>query len=318
MSDNKIRLISIAGPTASGKTSLSVQLAKLLGGEIVSADSMQIYTSMDIATAKPTKEEMEGIPHHLMDFVAPGEMYSVAQYVSDATCAVEDIVSRGKLPIIVGGTGLYMDSLLSGVQFCEGEVDTQLRRKLQDKLQSVGIDAMICELSEFDPESASRLAPQRNPKRIIRAMEVYYTTGITMTEQNKLSYSSPALFSPTKIALTFRDREKLYERINRRVDLMLEQGLVEEAKSFFAMNAGDTAKQAIGYKELKPYFDDEKSLEECVESLKRSTRRYSKRQLTWFRRDDSIKWFYPDDYDTPEDLISNVCNYLAREGFEFI
>lgn len=316
MSDKKIKVVSIAGPTASGKTSLSVKLAQRLGAEIVSADSMQIYKGMDIATAKPAKEEMCSIVHHLMDFVDAQETYSVARYIDDANKAIADIHSRGKLPMIVGGTGLYMDSLLSGITYCEGEVDLDLRKKLQDKLSLFGIDFMLKELATFDTESATRLSVERNPKRIIRAMEVYYTTGVTMTEQNLRSKENESQYIPTKIALNFRDRQKLYDRINLRVDLMLEQGLVEEAEVYFASNPGNTAVQAIGYKELKPYFDGELSLVECVETLKRSTRRYAKRQLTWFMRDPQIKWFYADDYDSSEVLCEAVSDYLIQEGFE--
>lgn len=316
LSDKKIKVVSIAGPTASGKTSLSVKLAQRLGAEIVSADSMQIYKGMDIATAKPAKEEMCSIVHHLMDFVDAQETYSVARYIDDANKAIADIHSRGKLPMIVGGTGLYMDSLLSGITYCEGEVDLDLRKKLQDKLSLFGIDFMLKELATFDTESATRLSVERNPKRIIRAMEVYYTTGVTMTEQNLRSKENESQYIPTKIALNFRDRQKLYDRINLRVDLMLEQGLVEEAEVYFASNPGNTAVQAIGYKELKPYFDGELSLVECVETLKRSTRRYAKRQLTWFMRDPQIKWFYADDYDSSEVLCEAVSDYLIQEGFE--
>jgi len=316
LSDNKIRVVSIAGPTASGKTSLSVNLAICFGAEIVSSDSMQIYRGMDIATAKPTKEEMNGIPHHLMDFVDTTEAYSVARYIEDASKAISDIHNRHKLPIIVGGTGLYMDSLLSGITYCDGEVDLKLRKELQDKFEIVGIDKMLEELASFDPDSASRLSVERNPKRIIRAMEVFYTTGVTMTEQNLRSKSKESLYNPTKIALNFRDRQKLYDRINLRVDIMLKDGLLKEAEEYFSSNYGNTAVQAIGYKELKPYFDGVLSLDECIETLKRSTRRYAKRQLTWFMRDPEIKWFYVDDYNDSHSLINEVSDYLIQEGFE--
>lgn len=316
MSDNKIKVVSLAGPTASGKTSLSVKLAQRFGAEIVSADSMQIYKGMDIATAKPTCEEMCSVVHHLMDYVSPTETYSVARYIEDASKTIADIHSRGKLPLIVGGTGLYIDSLLSGVKFCEGEVDNELRKKLQEKLSVEGIDAMLSELAQFDPESAQRLSLERNPKRIVRAMEIYYSTGVTMTEQNLRSKETESQYLPTKLALNFRDRQKLYDRINLRVDIMLEQGLVKEAEAYFATEHGNTAVQAIGYKELKPYFDGELSLEECIEILKRSTRRYAKRQLTWFMRDPQIHWFYADDYSDSEELFQSVSDYLIQEGFE--
>lgn len=316
MSDNKIKVVSLAGPTASGKTALSVMLAHRFKGEIVSADSMQIYKGMDIATAKPTKNEMCSIPHHLMDYVEVTESYSVARYIEDAKVAIADIHKRNKLPIITGGTGLYIDSLLSGVSFSEGEADMSLRQELQHRLEAEGIDAMLSLLSEFDRDSAHRLSVERNPKRIIRAIEVYYTTGVTMTEQNLRSKENGSDYLPVKLALNFRDRQKLYDRINLRVDLMLEQGLLKEAEHHFSCNHANTSVQAIGYKELKPYFDGALSLNECIEILKRSTRRYAKRQLTWFMRDNQIKWFYVDDYNNSNMLFEAVSEYLIQEGFE--
>ncbi len=318
MAENKIKIISIVGPTASGKTSLSVELALALRSEIVSADSMQIYKYMDIATAKPTSEERKGIVHHLMDYVEPGEVYSVSRYVDDATCAIKLIADKGKVPILVGGTGLYVDSLLDGIKFSDGETDLELRNKLQKELEEHGLDCMLKKLSEFDHQSAEKLSVERNPKRIIRAIEVYYTTGVTLTQQNLKSRETPSVFEPLKIGLKFRDREVLYNRINHRVDLMLELGLMKEAENFFASSFGNTAKQAIGYKELKPYFDGEKSLEECIELLKQSTRRYAKRQLTWFNRDEKIHWFFVDDYNAPGSLFSDVLSLVKTKGFDII
>ena len=317
LSDKKIKVLCISGPTASGKTSLSVALAKELSAEIISADSMQIYKGMDIATAKPSLEERQGIPHHLMDYVNPDELYSVARYVQDATIAAKDINSRGNLPIIVGGTGLYTDSLINGIEFSEGEVDLKLRTALQSRLQNEGIDSLLDVLESVDPESANKMRIERNPKRIIRALEIFYTTGITMTEQNKRSKEKGSEFDAVKIALNFRDRELLYQRINRRVDIMVEMGLVEECKNFLENYEGITSKQAIGYKELRPYFDDEKTLEDCIETLKQSTRRYAKRQLTWFNRDPEIQWFYVDDYKDFNNLYSHVRSYLMNKGFDF-
>lgn len=317
LQNNKIKVVSVAGPTASGKTALSVRIAKGFNAEIISADSMQIYTGMDIATAKPSLEEMQNIPHHLMSFIEPDELYSVARFVEDATTAALDISGRHKLPLIVGGTGLYIDSLISGLSFCEGEVDLELRKKLQDELNDNGIDFMIEKLSLIDPECAKKLSTERNPKRIIRALEIYYTTGLTMTEQNLRSKQTESIFDATKIALNFRDRNKLYDRINLRVDLMLQMGLLDEAKKYYADTTGVTSKQAIGYKELKPFFDNEKDLSECIETLKRSTRRYAKRQLTWFSRDPEIKWFYVDDYKDSEKLFNDVRSYLITKGFDY-
>lgn len=317
MTDNKIKVLCISGPTASGKTALSVALAQDLNAEIISADSMQIYRGMDIATAKPSAEERQGIKHHLMDHINPDELYSVARFVEDATKAAKDISERGKLPIIAGGTGLYTDSLVNGIEFSEGETDLKLRSSLQERLKNEGIDKMLDLLESVDPESAQKMRTERNPKRIIRALEIFYTTGITMTEQNKRSKEKGSTFEAVKIALNFRDREVLYQRINRRVDIMVEMGLVNECREYLNSYDGETSKQAIGYKELKPYFDGKKTLEDCLETLKQSTRRYAKRQLTWFNRDPEIEWFYVDDYRDFNDLYNSVRSYLINKGFDF-
>ncbi|MBQ4568809.1 MAG: tRNA (adenosine(37)-N6)-dimethylallyltransferase MiaA [Ruminococcus sp.] len=318
MSNNKIKIISIVGPTASGKTSLSVELALALNTEVISADSMQIYKYMDIATAKPSADERKGVIHHLMDYVEPGESYSVSRYVNDALSSAQAISNKGKIPILVGGTGLYVDSLLDGIKFCEGETDLKLRVKLKTELEENGLNFMINKLSEFDPESAQKLSAERNPKRILRAMEVYYTTGVTLSEQNLKSKEKPSVFDSLKIGIKFRNRDLLYNRINQRVDIMLEQGLLKEAEAFFSSAYGNTAKQAIGYKELKPYFDGIKSLNECIELLKQSTRRYAKRQLTWFNRDKNIHWFYVDDYNDSQALFSDVLSLVKTKGFDLI
>ncbi len=317
--NTKIKILAVVGPTASGKTSLSVKLAKALDGEIISADSMQIYKDMDIATAKPTLDEREGIPHHLMGFLEPSDSYSVADFVTDAKAAAIDITEREKLPIIVGGTGLYVDSLLNGITFSEGDTDFALRAKLFECLSNDGLDSLLSKLKDIDPEAFLKLAPNRNPKRIIRALEVYYTTGITFTEQYRISKETPSEFDSVIIGLNFRDREKLYERINQRVDLMLDAGLLKEAKEFFSKALSATSSQAIGYKELKPYLDGERSLEDSVGILKQATRRYAKRQLTWFRKNEKIKWFYVDDYLSADALFQDVLKYLNQwliKGFE--
>lgn len=316
MSHKKIRIVTLSGPTASGKTALSIQICKRFGGEVISADSMQIYRYMNIATAKPSLEEMQSIKHHLIDFLSPDETYSVANYVKDAKEAAIAIASRGLLPVICGGTGLYIDNLVDGTVFTEGETDLELRRKLIERYNEEGIEPLLSELRSVDEESYHRLSEEINPKRIIRALEVYYTTGISQTEQNRLSKASESIFTATQIALDFRNREVLYDRINRRVDIMLENGLLKETEEFYNSNFSNTAVQAIGYKELLPYLNGEISLEDAVESLKRSTRRYAKRQLTWFRRNKNIKWFYVDDYMDEETLINDVCDYLISEGFE--
>lgn len=287
----KIPVAAVVGPTASGKTAFAVELALRLHGEIISADSMQVYRHMDIATAKPTIEERKGVPHHLMDFLEPSEEFSVARFCELAKPLIAEIRDRGKLPIIAGGTGLYVDSLLGNVNFTETEADPALRAELQREFDNEGIDAMLDLIRVFDPESADRLAVGRNPKRILRCIEVYRTTGMTQTEINAAQTAKGSPYRAIKIGLTAADREYLYERINRRVDLMLEDGLLDEARAYYDADYGVTSAAAIGYKELLPYLRGESSLDECVENLKRSTRRYAKRQLTWFRREPSIHWF---------------------------
>lgn len=310
--ENSIKVVSIVGPTASGKTKLAVKLAKKFNGEIVSADSMQIYKGMQIATAKPTFDEKEGIKHHLIDFVSPDETYSVAMFVKDASKCIADINSRGKLPFIVGGTGLYVDSLLNNITFNEEQRDEKLSLELRKIYEVQGIDTLLEMLSEFDIDSANRLKAERNPKRIIRAIEFYKTTGITITEQNEKSKLEKSPYSPIKIGLNFKVRAKLYERINKRVDLMLENGLVNEAKDVLSNKLSFTSVKAIGYKELLPYFNGEKTLDECVEKLKMETRRYAKRQITWFKRDLDINWLYADDYNSFEELLADAVEIIKK------
>ena len=285
----KTRIVVVCGPTASGKTALAVDLAKRFGGEIVSADSMQIYRKLNIASAKPTEEEKQGIPHHLMDFLPPEQSFSVAEYVRLAREAISDIAARGKLPIVAGGTGLYVNSLIDNVKFDKTETDPSFRLEMQRFADENGNEALWRQLAAIDPEAAAQLHPN-NRGRIIRALEIYRTGGRTITEAKALSRLEETPYEPCMIALDYEDRQQLYDRINRRVDIMLEQGLLEEAREFFSHSDYSTAAQAIGYKELKGYFDGKKSLEECIESLKQQTRRYAKRQLTWFRRDGRIHW----------------------------
>lgn len=310
--ENSIKVISIVGPTASGKTKLAVKLAQKFNGEIVSADSMQIYKGMQIATAKPTFYETEGVKHHLIDFVSPDETYSVAMFVKDASKCIADIYSRGKLPFIVGGTGLYVDSLLNNITFSDEQRDEKLSLELRKIYEEQGIDTLLKMLSEFDIDSANRMKAERNPKRIIRAIEFYKTTGITITEQNEKSNLEKSPYSPIKIGLNFKDRAKLYERINKRVDLMLENGLVNEAKDVLSSKLSFTSIKAIGYKELLPYFNGEKTLDECVEKLKMETRRYAKRQITWFKRDLDINWLYADKYNSFEELLADAVEIINK------
>lgn len=304
---NKPLVAVIVGPTASGKTSLSIETAKRLNGEIVSADSMQIYEHMDIATAKPTKEEMQNIPHHLIGFVPMGESFSVADYKNKAMSAIDDILRRGKMPIVVGGTGFYIDTLINNTEFLDYE-KSDIREKLEKRAESDGISALFDELKEIDSETASKLH-LNDAKRIIRALEVYYSTGKTMTQQRELSHLNESKYNWCIIGLTANDRQFLYDRINKRVDIMVTDGLIEEARSFFASEVSKTAAQAIGYKELKPYFDGHVSLEDALEKLKMETRRYAKRQLTWFRRNENINWFNIDEM-KKEELVEKTVTII--------
>lgn len=305
-------IVAVVGPTASGKTALAVSLAKELNGEIISADSMQIYKYMDIATAKPADVEKQGIPHHLMDMIEPCESFSVARFCELAKSAVKDIVARGRLPIVAGGTGLYVDALLGDMRFAEQETDPALRDRIAAELDEKGVDAMLGSIRAFDPESAERLARERNPKRIIRCIEVWRSTGMTQTQLNEEQLGGESPYRAVKLGLTANNREFLYERINRRVDMMIEAGLIEEARRFYELSLGETAAAAIGYKELLPYLNGEKELGECIESLKRSTRRYAKRQLTWFRRDPSVHWFNIDEKSF-EDIRSESIQLIRKE-----
>lgn len=308
---DKIKVLTVVGPTASGKTALAVALAKYFDGEVVSADSMQIYKEMSIATAKPDEEEKQGIVHHLMDFLPPSEIFSVADYVGKAGKAIEDIHNRNKLPIICGGTGLYVDSLLKGVRFAEEKFDPTLREELNEEYKKSGIDPLLEKLKEIDFESYEKLKSERNPKRVIRALEIYFTSGVKMSEQIKNSIPDEPPYDTVKIGLKCEDRQKLYDRINLRVDLMIKQGLLEEAKEVLCKPLGATAVMAIGYKELAPYFKGEKSLDECIEHLKQETRRYAKRQLTWFGRDKDINWIFTDKYTGFDEVFQravDICN----------
>ncbi|MCR5207774.1 MAG: tRNA (adenosine(37)-N6)-dimethylallyltransferase MiaA [Eubacterium sp.] len=290
---DKIKLICVVGATASGKTALAVGLAESLGGEVISADSMQVYKGMPIATAAATAEEQKGIPHHLLGFLEPGERFSVGEFVPLAKKTAFEIAERGKVPIVAGGTGLFIDSLAQNISFAGSGADEELRNELEKK----STDELYAELLSLDGEAAENIH-KNNRKRVIRALELYYG-GISKTEQNIKSREGENPFDTLYIGIGCRDREKLYERINKRVDLMVENGLEEEARLMLS-RVGKTAAQAIGHKELKPYIDGEITLEEAVENLKRETRRYAKRQLTWFRRNGDIHWFNTDELEFSE------------------
>ena len=281
-------IICIAGPTASGKTSLAVELAKFCNGEVVSCDSMQIYKRMTIGTAKPTPEEMDGIPHHMIDVCEPDEDFSVSRYCEMATPIVEDIIARGKTAIIAGGTGLYMDSLIKGNGFAVPA--TGHREKLEAMLAEAGLDELAARLAAIDPEALERA--QRNPRRIIRALEVFYETGETITAHNLKTQAIPPRFDPLWIGLDFEPRQLLYDRINLRVDIMLKQGLVEEIRDLLESGIPEicTALQAIGYKEFVDALNGKITVAEAADQVRQSSRRYAKRQLTWFRRNPGIHW----------------------------
>ncbi len=303
----------VCGPTASGKTKLAVDLALEFGGEIVSADSMQIYKGMDIASAKPTEEEKMGVPHHLMDFLEPTQAFSVADYVILARKAVSDIHARGKLPVICGGTGLYINSLIDNIEFDDTGSDPAYREELRSISEEKGGAYLLEMLRAVDPEAALQLH-ENNQKRIIRALEVYKSSGMTITQQKINSRRNPSPYEPCMMMID-HPREVLYERIDRRVDLMLRAGLEEEAREFFTHNDYVTAAQAIGYKELKPYFDGERTLAECVDTLKRETRRYAKRQLTWFKKDSRIEHISTADDVNYDKILKNAEKLVKKYSF---
>ena len=303
-------IICIAGPTASGKTALAVELAKITNGEVISCDSMQIYRHMDIGTAKPTKEEMQGIPHHMIDVCEPDEDFSVSRYCEMATPIIDDILARGKTAIIAGGTGLYMDSLIKGNTFAPFP-STGMREKLEAQADSEGMDAMISLLQSIDPEAAQRI---HDRKRIIRALEVYYETGETITEHNRRTQAIPPRYSPLWLGLDFADRQELYSRIDLRVDIMLEQGLVEEIRTLLASGipAKCTAMQAIGYKEFVAALEGIGTIEEAAEEVKKSSRHYPKRQLTWFRRNKEMHWLTRQAGQSADKIIEDARRILSE------
>lgn len=302
---SKIPLIAVVGATASGKTALAVQLALRLGGEVVSADSMQIYRELSIGTAKPTPEEMLGVRHHMLDFLPPEENYSVADYVAAAHEVIADIHARGKIAVIAGGTGLYVDSLIRDVDFDE-ETSREVRAAVEAETEKIGAEAMLSRLAEFDPESAERLHPN-NVKRIIRAVEFYRIHGVPISEHQRRTREKESRYSALYMMLD-RPREELYERINMRVGLMIKDGLEAEARALYEKRGaiGKTAAQAIGYKEMFRYFDGELSLEEAADEIRLRSRQYAKRQLTWFRRNGQMNYLPPEN-------AADEAERLARE-----
>ena len=295
-------IVCLAGPTASGKTALAVELAKELDGEVVSCDSMQVYRRMDIGTAKPSREEMQGIPHHMIDVAEPDEDFSVSRYCAMAAPIVDDIVARGKTAIIAGGTGLYMDSLIRGNDFAPFP-STGVREKLEAEADEVGLPAMLARLREIDPDTADRVSDR---KRILRALEVYLETGETITEHNRKTRLLPPKYTPLWLGLDFADRGELYRRIDKRVDIMLEMGLMEEIRSLLDSGIPEkcTAMQAIGYKEFVNALEGREPLSQAAEEVKKASRHYAKRQLTWFRRNPAVRWLVRSGDDGREILAS--------------
>ena len=312
MSNEKFPLVCVVGPTASGKTGLAAAISHRLDGEVVSADSMQIYRGLSIGTAKPTKEEMGGIPHHMIDFLSPEERFSVADYAAMARGVIFDIHERGKLPVLAGGTGLYVQAVTEGILFQEEPENPEIRRQLEQRAEKDEIEALFQELQNIDPPSAQRIDPS-NEKRVIRALEIYYLTGETMTRRLEKSRPKDLPFRPVLIGLNFADRQRLYDRIEQRVDQMMDSGLLEEAGAVLN-HLGITASGAIGYKEFIPYFQGKITIEEAVEQLKRDTRRYAKRQLTWFKRDARIHWILADREEGVDGILQNSLAYLKKEG----
>lgn len=294
---DKPKVIVICGPTASGKTSLSIELAKKINGEIVSSDSMQIYKYMDIGTAKPTKEEMQGIKHYLVDFVEPDQRYSVADFKKDAETAIEEILKKGKTPIIVGGTGLYVDSLIYGIEYQEIKFDAQYRQELEERAEKEGLEKLYEEATQIDPQAMEKISPN-DKKRILRVLEIYKATGKNKTQQEIESRKNEVKYDYKVFAINL-ERALLYDRINKRVDIMMENGLVEEVEQLLKKyKEFPTAMQGLGYKEVVEYLQGELTKEEMCEKIKMETRRYAKRQITWFKKNKQTIWIEPKDIQT--------------------
>ena len=302
----KTKLIVVAGPTAGGKTGLGIEIAKAVNGEIISADSMQIYKDMGIATAAPTLEERAQAPHHLVEFLNRSETFSVSDFCTLAENAVNDITGKGKVPIIVGGTGLFIDSFVDNIKFIQADTDFELRERLMEK----DTDELYDELLAIDPKAAEKIH-KNNKSRVARALEIYYSSGKTKSSQDEESRLEESPYEILYFVVGYQNRETLYGRINRRVDIMLQNGLVEEAKRCLS-SGGKTAAQAIGHKELKPYLDGDISLEEAVENLKRETRRYAKRQLTWFKKRENAVWLFADEEDIVSAAIDKSREFLSN------
>ena len=291
---NKPKVIVICGPTASGKTTLSIQLAQKINGEIISSDSMQIYKDMNIGTAKLDQQEMQGIKHYLLDFVEPNQRYSVADYKKDAENAIEDILQKGKVPIIVGGTGLYVDSLIYGIEYPNIEFDENYRKELERRVEKEGLEKLYEKAKKIDPQAMKKIS-RNDQKRILRVLEIYNATGKTKTEQEIESRKNEVKYDYRVFAINM-DREKLYDRINKRVDIMIQKGLIEEVENLLKKyNEFPTAMQGLGYKEVVEYIQGKVLKEDMIENIKRESRRYAKRQITWFKKNKQTIWIGPND-----------------------
>lgn len=307
---DKKKIIVVAGPTASGKTAFGIAIARAVGGEIISADSMQVYKGMPIATASPTKDEQAQAPHHLVEFLDSSEDFSVSQWCDLARAKIDEIISKNKIPVIVGGTGLFIDSLVDNIKFEDVQIDYELRQRLMQK----DVDELYDELLKVDEPSAREIH-KNNKKRVVRALELYYS-GSSKTQQNINSKKEESPYDALYFFINYKDREVLYNRINKRVDLMLDEGLVDEARANMSGEKG-TANQAIGHKELMPYLNGSASLEDCVDSLKKETRHYAKRQITWFKRRDNAVLIQPDVLqDKTIDYLLNICEDFINGSFQ--
>ena len=308
-------VLCVVGPTATGKTKMGVALAKRFDGEVVSVDSMQLYRGMTIGTAAPTREEMEGIPHHMVAVADPAESWSAARYVHAADACVQDILGRGRLPVLVGGTGLYLDALIRGTDFAAGSQGTELRRQLQRRARQEGVEALLEELRRIDPAAAQKLH-LRDEKRIIRALEVWYETGCTITEHDRQERQRPPKYDALYIGLDFLDRQDLRDRIDKRVDTMVEQGLLEEVETLLAsgLPRDATALQAIGYKQFLAVAEGTATRQEAIEEVKLRSRQYAKRQLTWLRRNPNIFWVRWESRPNFPEGLQKATEYLHSRG----
>ena len=309
------KIVCVVGPTASGKTKFGVAIAKAIGGEVVSVDSMQIYRGMTVGTAAPTVEEMEGVPHHMIAVADPWDSWSVAKFTEMADGCIQDILARGKVPVLVGGTGLYLDALVRGTDFAAGDSSGETRKMLQDRVAKEGIEPLFEELKNIDPEAAAKLH-LKDEKRIIRAMEIYLETGETITEHDRRTREIPPKYEAVYLGLDFTDRDDLRARIDKRVDIMVEQGLLQEVENLLAagLPKDATALQAIGYKQFLAVEEGKISTEEAVEEVKLRSRQYAKRQLTWLRRNKDIHWFYWKKTPDFSAALQNATEILTAEG----